>query len=96
MATAFTAMQLEMSACIVVQRGTSAEICNTIKSYGATIEVCGDSFEEAKNQAYRIIADSSRSFLVHPFDDPILWYDQSLNSILHIYSLQGRSFYNSR
>ncbi|KAJ6221551.1 hypothetical protein RDWZM_000096 [Blomia tropicalis] len=77
LATAFTAMQLEMSACIVVQRGTSAEICNTIKSYGATIEVCGDSFEEAKNQAYRIIADSSRSFLVHPFDDPILWEGHS-------------------
>ena len=66
-------MQLGMSCHIVVTRRTPSDICDKIKSYGATVEISGDYWEDANNQAIKLTANSANSYLIHPFDHPVLW-----------------------
>lgn len=73
MATAYAAMHLGMNCHIVVPRRTPTDVCEVIRSYGATVELFGNVWEEANSQAIKRTTISKTSFLVHPFDHPVLW-----------------------
>ena len=73
LATAYSAMQLGMTCHIVVTRRTTREVCDTIRSFGATVEIFGDVWDDANSQAIKLTKGSQTSYLVHPFDHPVLW-----------------------
>lgn len=77
LATAYSAMQLGMNCHIVVTRRTPSDVCECIRSYGATVEIFGDVWEEANSQAIKRTTISKTSYLVHPFDHPVLWEGHS-------------------
>lgn len=73
LATAFSAMQLNLACHIVVTRKTPLDVLEQIKSYGASVEIFGNVWEEANSQAIKRTSLSKTSYFVHPFDHPVLW-----------------------
>ena len=76
-AVAYTAQQLGLACHVVVMRNADKNIVEIIRSYGATVEMCGDAYEETHAQAVNRVRTGKGSYLVHPFDNSVLWRGHS-------------------
>lgn len=68
---ALAAKQLGISALVVMPRTTPSIKVDAVQSYGALVELAGDSYTEAFEYAEKRIQETGRVF-VHPFDDPLV------------------------
>lgn len=65
---ALAAVKLGASARVVMPRGASLSKQFATRGYGAEVELCGETVEEALGRAHELAAGGS--VFVHPFDDP--------------------------
>ncbi|KAH7636837.1 nadh dehydrogenase [Dermatophagoides farinae] len=77
LATAFSAMKMEIPCHIIVGQKTPMVVCDAMRSYGATLERYGDTWEEANKHAIETITNTKTAFLVHPFDHLAVWQGHS-------------------
>ena len=77
LATAYCCMKLGLACHIVVFKMTPEDVCKKIRAYGATVECYGDVWDEAYEYSFRLTEGSTTSFLVHPFNHPVLWEGHS-------------------
>jgi threonine dehydratase len=68
---ALAARKLGISALIVMPRTTPSIKVDAVKSYGAEVELEGDSYSEAADYCKQRVKETGRTF-VHPFDDPLV------------------------
>ena len=68
---ALAANKLGLSALIVMPRTTPQIKVDAVASWGAEIELVGDSYSDAAGYAHKIIEKTGRTF-IHPFDDPMV------------------------
>lgn len=68
---ALAAKRLGISALIVMPETTPVIKIDAVRSYGAEIELHGDSYTDAYEYALRRMKDTERVF-IHPFDDPLI------------------------
>jgi threonine dehydratase len=68
---ALAAQKLGTSALIVMPRTTPSIKVEAVKSYGAAVELYGDSYSDAYEHSQKLVKQSGRVF-VHPFDDPLV------------------------
>lgn len=68
---ALAAKKLGISALIVMPRTTPAIKIEAVKSYGAAVELAGDSYSDAAEYCKRRVKQTARTF-IHPFDDPLV------------------------
>ena len=68
---AYAARHLGIDALVVMPGTTPAIKIDAVRALGATVELSGDSYTEAKAHADTLAADSGRLF-IHPFDDPLV------------------------
>ena len=68
---ALAAKKLGMSALIVMPRTTPAIKVDAVKSYGATVELAGDSYSDAAEHC-KVRAKETGRIYIHPFDDPLV------------------------
>jgi threonine dehydratase len=68
---ALAAKKLGISALIVMPRTTPAIKVDAVKSYGADIELAGDSYSDAADYCKVLQVETGRVY-VHPFDDPLV------------------------
>jgi threonine dehydratase len=66
---AMAAQKLKIKATIVMPRTTPQIKVDAVRSRGARVQLYGDSFDEAAQQARKLEKEQGLSF-VHPFDDP--------------------------
>jgi threonine dehydratase len=68
---ALAAKKLGISALIVMPRTTPGIKIDAVKSYGADVELYGDSYSEAADYCKKRVTETGRTF-IHPFDDPLV------------------------
>jgi len=71
---AFSCKKLNVSGIIFMPKNTPRQKIERVASLGnssVTIELCGDSFDEAYAEARRVASKTGRVF-VHPFNDPLV------------------------
>ena len=68
---ALAAQKLGISALIVMPRTTPSIKIEAVQSYGAKIELVGDSYSDAAEHCKKRQTETSRTY-VHPFDDPMV------------------------
>jgi threonine dehydratase len=68
---ALSAKKLGISALIVMPRTTPAIKVEAVKSYGADVELAGDSYSDAAEHCKKRVQETGRTF-IHPFDDPLV------------------------
>lgn len=68
---ALAAQKLGISSLIIMPRTTPAIKIDAVKSYGAQVELAGDSYSEASDYCKQRIKETKRTF-IHPFDDPLV------------------------
>jgi len=68
---ALAAQRLGISALIIMPRTTPAIKIDAVKSYGAIVELAGDSYSEAADYCKVRTKETKRTF-IHPFDDPLV------------------------
>jgi threonine dehydratase len=68
---ALSAKKMGISALIVMPRTTPAIKVEAVKSYGAEVELAGDSYSDAAEHCKRRIKETGRTY-IHPFDDPLV------------------------
>jgi threonine dehydratase len=68
---AYAARHLSLSALIVMPQTTPAIKVEAVRELGATVELAGDSYTDAKARCDELAAASGRVF-VHAFDDPFV------------------------
>lgn len=68
---ALSAKKLGISALIVMPRTTPGIKVEAVKSYGAEVELVGDSYSDAAEYCKRRVKETGRTF-IHPFDDPLV------------------------
>lgn len=68
---ALAAKKLGMSALIVMPKTTPAIKVDAVKSYGAKVELAGDSYSDAAEYC-KVRAKETRRTYIHPFDDPLV------------------------
>lgn len=68
---ALAAKKLGISALIVMPRTTPSIKIDAVKSYGAEVELYGDSYSEAADYCKKRTQETGRTF-IHPFDDPLV------------------------
>lgn len=68
---ALAAQKLGISALIVMPRTTPTIKIDAVKSYGADVELSGDSYSEAADYC-KIRAQETKRTFIHPFDDPLV------------------------
>ncbi|EPQ01933.1 L-serine dehydratase/L-threonine deaminase [Myotis brandtii] len=73
MAAAYAARRLGIPATIVVPKTTPALTVERLRSEGATVEVVGETLEEAHKLATALAKNNSDWVFVSPFDDPLIW-----------------------
>ncbi|PCJ33174.1 MAG: threonine ammonia-lyase, biosynthetic [Gammaproteobacteria bacterium] len=66
---ALSAQKMAISALIVMPKTTPAIKVEAVKSYGAEIELHGNSYDDACSYALDIAEQQGRTF-IHPYDDP--------------------------
>ena len=66
---ALAANRMGVKATIVMPRTTPLIKIDAVRNHGARVILHGDSFEEAADQASRLVAEKNLIY-VHPFDDP--------------------------
>jgi threonine dehydratase len=68
---ALAAQKLGISALIIMPRTTPAIKVEAVKSFGATVELEGDSYSDAAEYCKKRIKETGRTY-IHPFDDPLV------------------------
>jgi threonine dehydratase len=68
---ALSAKKLGISALIVMPRTTPAIKVDAVKSYGAEVELAGDSYSDAADYCKLRTKETGRTY-IHPFDDPLV------------------------
>ncbi len=68
---ALAAQKLGLSGLIVMPHTTPAIKIEAVKSYGAEVELFGDSYSDAAEHAKQRTAQTGRTY-IHPFDDPLV------------------------
>ncbi len=68
---ALSAKKLGISALIIMPRTTPAIKVEAVKSYGAEVELAGDSYSDAADYCKQRVKETGRTY-VHPFDDPLV------------------------
>jgi threonine dehydratase len=68
---ALAAQKLGTSALIVMPRTTPSIKVDAVKSYGATVELSGDSYSDAAEHCKIRVQETGRTY-IHPFDDPLV------------------------
>jgi threonine dehydratase len=68
---ALAAKKLDISALIVMPRTTPAIKIEAVKSYGAEVELAGDSYSDAAEYCKKRVHETGRTY-IHPFDDPLV------------------------
>jgi threonine dehydratase len=68
---ALAAKKLGLSALIVMPRTTPSIKIDAVKSYGASVELEGDSYSEAADYCKKRMEETGRTY-IHPFDDPLV------------------------
>lgn len=68
---ALAAKKLGLSALIIMPRTTPAIKIEAVKSYGAEVELAGDSYSEAADYSKVRAQETGRTY-IHPFDDPLV------------------------
>lgn len=68
---ALSAQKLGISALIIMPRTTPSIKIDAVKSWGAAVELHGDSYSDAAEHCKVRCAETGRTF-VHPFDDPLV------------------------
>jgi threonine dehydratase len=90
---ALSAQKLGISALIVMPRTTPSIKVDAVKSYGAEVELVGDSYSDAAEHCKKRVAETGRTY-IHPFDDPLVIAGQGtigreileqLPSVTHIF-----------
>jgi threonine dehydratase len=90
---ALAAKKLGISALIIMPRTTPSIKVEAVKSYGAQVELAGDSYSEAADHSKMRATETGRTY-VHPFDDPLVIAGQGtigreiieqLPSVTHIF-----------
>lgn len=90
---ALSAQKLDISALIIMPRTTPSIKIDAVKSYGATVELFGDSYSDAAEHCKQRQLETGRTF-IHPFDDPLVIAGQGtigreileqLPSVTHIF-----------
>jgi threonine dehydratase len=90
---ALSAKKLGISALIVMPRTTPEIKVEAVKSYGAEVELAGDSYSDAAEYCKLRVKETGRTY-IHPFDDPLVIAGQGtigreiveqLPSVTHIF-----------
>lgn len=68
---ALSAKKLGISALIIMPRTTPAIKVDAVRSYGAAVELFGDSYSDAAEHCKKRIQETGRTY-IHPFDDPLV------------------------
>lgn len=68
---ALSAKKLGMRALIIMPRTTPSIKVEAVKSYGADVELFGDSYTDAYEYSQKRVVETGMTF-VHPFDDPLV------------------------
>lgn len=68
---ALAAQRLGLSALIVMPRTTPSIKVDAVKSYGAEVELAGDSYSDAAEYCKQRVKETGRTY-IHPFDDPLV------------------------
>jgi threonine dehydratase len=68
---AYAAWALGVSATVVMPNAVSSQIVSVCRSYGATVRLEGDVYDDTLALAHRIETDEGRTF-VHPYADPLI------------------------
>ena len=68
---ALAAQKLGITALIVMPRTTPGIKIDAVKSYGAAVELAGDSYSDAAEYCKLRIKETGRIY-IHPFDDPLV------------------------
>lgn len=68
---ALAAKKLGISALIVMPRTTPSIKVEAVKSYGAEVELAGDSYSDAAEHCKKRVSETNRTY-IHPFDDPLV------------------------
>lgn len=68
---ALSAKKLGISALIIMPRTTPSIKIEAVRSYGATVELAGDSYSDAAEYCKKRVQETGRTF-IHPFDDPLV------------------------
>jgi threonine dehydratase len=68
---ALSAKKLGISALIVMPRTTPSIKVDAVKSYGAEVELAGDSYSDAAEHCKQRVEETGRTY-IHPFDDPLV------------------------
>ncbi len=68
---ALAAKRLGLSALIVMPRTTPQIKFDAVKSYGAKVELAGDSYSDAADYCKQRVEETGRTY-IHPFDDPLV------------------------
>jgi threonine dehydratase len=68
---AYAARHLGIDALVVMPGTTPAIKIDAVRALGATVELIGDGYADAKARADALAADTGRVF-IHPFDDPLV------------------------
>jgi len=68
---ALSAKKLGISALIVMPRTTPSIKIEAVESYGAAVELAGDSYSDAAEHCKQRMLETGRTY-VHPFDDPLV------------------------
>lgn len=90
---ALAAKKLGISALIVMPLTTPSIKVDAVKSYGAEVELAGDSYSDAAEHCKKRVIETGRTY-IHPFDDPLVIAGQGtvgreiveqLPSVTHIF-----------
>ncbi len=68
---ALAAQKLGLSALIVMPRTTPEIKIEAVRSYGAEVELAGDSYSDAAAHSHTRAEETGRTY-IHPFDDPLV------------------------
>ena len=68
---AYSARKLGLKATIVMPQTTPQIKVDAVRSMGATVELFGDSYTDAKAHCDTLVQDTGLTF-IHPFDDPLV------------------------
>ena len=75
LAVAYSCRKLGVKCHVVVPSTTSQRMKERIKNEEAQVEVHGSVWNDSNERAIEIVNESPQErVIVHPFDDPIVWY----------------------
>jgi len=72
-ATAYSGMKLGVETTIVIPSTTPVFMRVLLESFGATVVLHGNTFDDANELAMKMAAENKEYSYVHPYDDPDVW-----------------------